>query len=72
MTLLIFLLHFGQITHAQEASNTAPEFNIAYGYYQQAFPLELRSDVAVTEEYRDRVYRYLNGTYDLTFFGEMR
>jgi tetratricopeptide (TPR) repeat protein len=35
VTLLIFLLPFGQITHAQEVSNTL-EFNIAYGYYQQA------------------------------------
>lgn len=35
VTLLILLLHFGQIIHAQEASSTL-EFNIAYGYYQQA------------------------------------
>jgi len=35
VTLLIFLLPFGQIAHAQEVSSTL-EFNIAYGYYQQA------------------------------------
>ncbi|MEE8590643.1 MAG: hypothetical protein V3T35_04885 [Spirochaetia bacterium] len=73
VTLLFFLLLFGRIIYAQEAPSTF-EFNIAYGYHEQAegLPLEPRSDVAATEEYRERVYQYLNGTYDLTFVGETR
>ena len=73
VTLLFFLLLFGRIIYAQEASSTF-EFNIAYGYHEQAEGLFRtgRFDVAVTEEYRERVYHYLNGTYDLTFVGETR
>ena len=73
VTLLFFLLLFGRVIYAQEAPSTF-EFNIAYGYHEQAEGLFRtgRFDVAVTEEYRERVYHYLNGTYDLTFVGETR
>jgi hypothetical protein len=73
VTLLFFLLLFGRIIYVQEAPSTF-EFNIAYGYHEQAEGLLRagRFDVAVTEEYRERVYHYLNGTYDLTFVGETR
>ena len=73
VTLLFFLLLFGRVIYAQEAPSTF-EFNIACGYHEQAEGLFRtgRFDVAVTEEYRERVYHYLNGTYDLTFVGETR
>jgi hypothetical protein len=59
VTLLIFLLPFGQITQAQEVSNTTPEFD-SREY--------VRTDGEIVREFSSR----LNETYEPTSVGETR